>query len=168
MGAYQYLLTYCLAWYTGNGPEKYPKAVWQANGQGAWRLTIGERKRILTTHIFGVDINPQAVEVTKLSLLLKVLEGETDESLGRQTQMKLFDERALPNLDRNIKWGNSLVGSGYCTGSLISDPEEQKRVNPFDWKAAFPKIMKVGGFDCIIGNPPYSYRNATENLAASL
>ena len=47
-----------------------------------WRLTIGERKRILTTHVFGVDIDAQALEVTRLSLLLKLMEGETDESLG--------------------------------------------------------------------------------------
>jgi hypothetical protein len=44
-------------------------------------LTVAEKKRILTAHIFGVDIDRQAVEVTKLSLLLKVLEGENDESL---------------------------------------------------------------------------------------
>ena len=47
-----------------------------------WRLTIAEKKRILTTHIFGVDIDRQAVEVTKLSLLLKVLEGESTETLA--------------------------------------------------------------------------------------
>ena len=127
VGAYEHLLRYCLTWYTDNGPEKYPKAVWQANGQGAWRLTIGERKRILTTHIFGVDIDPQAVEVTKLSLLLKVLEGETDESLGKQTQMQLFDERALPNLDENIKCGNSLIGTDYRR--FIADDEERARIN---------------------------------------
>lgn len=153
LGAYQYLLSYCLKWYTENGPEKYGKAVWQSNGQGAWRLTVGERKRILTTHIFGVDIDPQAVEVTKLSLLLKVLEGETDESLGRQTQRKLFDDRALPNLDQNIKCGNSLIGSDYR--GLIADDEELTRIKPFDWNVAFPEAMQDGGFDCVIGNPPY-------------
>ena len=119
-------------------------------------MTIGERKRILTTHIFGVDIDPQAVEVTKLSLLLKVLEGETDESLGKQTQRKLFDDRALPNLDRNIKCGNSLIGADYCTGQLVAaDEEELKLVKPLDWKTAFPQAMQAGGFDCIVGNPPY-------------
>ncbi len=155
LGAYQHLLSYCLKWYTENGPEKHDKAVWQSNGQGAWRLTIGERKRILTTHIFGVDIDPQAVEVTKLSLLLKVLEGETDESLGKQTQRKLFDDRALPNLDQNIKCGNSLIGPDYFTGRLIPDDEALRRVNAFNWKTAFPEATASGGFDCIVGNPPY-------------
>ncbi len=152
LGAYQNLLNYCLKWYAENGPEKYGKAVWQSNGQGAWRLTIGERKRILTTHIFGVDIDPQAVEVTKLSLLLKVLEGETDESLGRQTQRKLFADRTLPNLDQNIKCGNSLVGRDYLNDHLLDDGEG---ANPFDWRHGFADAMKAGGFDCVIGNPPY-------------
>ena len=61
-----------------------------------WRLTTAERKRILLDHIYGVDIDPQAVEVTKLSLLLKVLEGENEQTLGKQ--LSLFQERALPDL----------------------------------------------------------------------
>ena len=100
-----------------------------------------------------MDIDAQAVEVTKLSLLLKVLEGETDQSL--HLGMLPFSDRALPNLADNIKCGNSLIGPDYFTGKLIADPDEMKRVNPFDWKQGFPDAMKAGGFDCIIGNPPY-------------
>ena len=118
-----------------------------------WRLTIPEKKRILTTHIFGVDIDPQAVEVAKLSLLLKVLEGEDDPSLSRQ--LELFHVRALPNLADNVKCGNSLIGPDYFTGQMILDPEEMKRVNAFEWNAEFPEAMKAGGFDCLIGNPPW-------------
>ncbi|MBN1888619.1 MAG: N-6 DNA methylase, partial [Thermoflexales bacterium] len=106
LGAYQCLLDHYLAWYATHNPEKHAKAVWQHGEE--WRLTTAEKKRILTTHIFGVDIDRQAVEVTKLSLLLKVLEGESDETLGKQ--LALFQERALPNLDQNIKCGNSLIG----------------------------------------------------------
>jgi hypothetical protein len=101
----------------------------------------------------AVDIDPQAVEVTKLSLLLKVLEGETDESFA--LSQLAFGERALPNLADNIKCGNSLIGSDYFTGKMFSDAEEMKRVNAFDWKQGFPDAMRDGGFDCIIGNPPY-------------
>ena len=121
-----------------------------------WRLTIPEKKRILTTHIFGVDIDPQAVEVAKLSLLLKVLEGEDEQSLG--PQLDLFPgstDRALPNLDQNIKCGNSLIGPDYFSGRIVHDPKEMKRVNAFDWNAEFPEAMRAGGFDCVIGNPPY-------------
>ena len=95
-GAYQCLLDYCLAWFIDHGPDKFKAAVFRDSRSGEWRLTIEEKKRVLTAHIFGVDIDHQAVEVTKLSLLLKVLEGENAETVGRQLQ--LFEERALPNL----------------------------------------------------------------------
>ena len=97
-------------------PDRFKKAVYKDVRSGQWRLTIEEKKRILTSHIFGVDIDHQAVEVTKLSLLLKVLEGENAETVGRQLQ--LFQERALPNLADNIKCGNSLIGPKYFTGRI--------------------------------------------------
>jgi SAM-dependent methyltransferase len=152
LGAYRCLLDHCLKWYIDKGPEKYPEAVCSARA-GDWRLTNAEKKRILTTHVFGVDIDPQAVEVSKLSLLLKVLEGESAETIGET--MRLFHERALPNLADNIKCGNSLIGPDYFTGKLIPDPEEFARVNAFDWQREFPAAMKAGGFACVIGNPPY-------------
>jgi adenine-specific DNA methylase len=118
-------------------------------------LTTAERKRILLINIYGVDIDSQAVEVTKLSLLLKVLEGETGESLNQQR--KLFHERALPNLGGNIKCGNSLIGPDFYEGKQMNmlDTEETHRVNVFDWQTEFPEIFKAGGFDAVIGNPPY-------------
>jgi hypothetical protein len=76
-----------------------------------WRLTIADRKRILLNNIYGVDIDPQAVEVTKLSHLLKVLEGETSQSIAPLFSM--FHERALPDLGDNIKCGNSLSGPDF-------------------------------------------------------
>jgi hypothetical protein len=161
LGAYQCLIDHSLSWYLDNKPDAHKKAVYKDVRSGLWRLTIEEKKRILTTHIFGVDIDPQAVEVSKLSLLLKVLEGETDQSFGEQ--MKIFQERALPSLADNIKCGNSLIGPDYFTGKLLTDPEELKRVNPFDWNREFPDASKAGGFDCIIGNPPYLYSAAQEN-----
>lgn len=153
LGAFQRLLDHCFGWYVEHDPNKHKKAVYKDPRNGQWRLTIEEKKRILTTHIFGVDIDPQAVEVSKLSLLLKVLEGETDQSL--HLGLLPFSDRALPNLADNIKCGNSLIGPDYFTGKLIADPEEMHRVNPFDWRQGFPRAMRAGGFDCIIGNPPY-------------
>ena len=81
-----------------------------------WRLTTGERKRILLDHIHGVDIDTQAVEVTKLSLLLKVLEEESQESLK---QLQLIHERALPDLGQNVKCGNSLIGPDFYHNQQI-------------------------------------------------
>ena len=104
-----------------------------------------------------MDIDPQAVETTKLSLLLKVLEGETNESLERQ--WRYFHQRALPDLGRNIKCGNSLIGPDFYNGQQMSllDDDERYRINVFDWHAEFPEIMKAGGFDAVIGNPPYGF-----------
>ncbi|MEA2045295.1 MAG: TaqI-like C-terminal specificity domain-containing protein [Euryarchaeota archaeon] len=129
--------------------------VFQAQG-GEWKLTIEERRRILLNNIYGVDIDPQAVEVTKLSLHLKVLEGENEETLSKQ--LKLFQERALPDLRQNIKCGNSLIGPDFYDGqSTLLDEEEMYRVNAFDWGAEYPEIMDKGGFDAVIGNPPYIF-----------
>ena len=74
-------------------------------------MTTAEKKRILLNNIFGVDIDPQAVEVTKLSLLLKMLEHESKESIDQQVKLGL--EGVLPNLDDNIKCGNSLIGPDF-------------------------------------------------------
>jgi hypothetical protein len=155
LGAYRLLLDHCLKWYMENNPKKHPTAVQRNQRTGEWRLMIEEKKRILTTHIFGVDIDSQAVEVTKLSLLLKVLEGETSETIHED--FLISKKRALPNLADNIKCGNSLIGSDYFTGTMFPDPDELKRVNPFDWRQGFPDAMQSGGFDCIIGNPPYIF-----------
>ncbi len=154
LGAYQYLLTWHLEYYLAAGPAKHKKEVCQTSG-GEWRLSTGERKRILLDNLFGVDIDSQAVEVTKLSLLLKVLEGESQQSLDRQ--LKLFRERALPDLDGNIKCGNSLIAPDFYQGgqSTLFDDENRFRTNAFDWSAGFPVIMQAGGFDAVIGNPPY-------------
>jgi hypothetical protein len=153
LGAYQQLLDWYRAYYEQNDPEKWAAAkvppIYQA-GAGGWKLTLAERKRILLDHIFGVDIDTQAVEVTKLSLLLRVLEGEKN--------LVLFHhERALPDLAGNIKCGNSLIGPDFYKGRQLAmfDEEERFRINAFDWHAEFPEVFKDGGFDAVIGNPPY-------------
>ena len=156
--AYQHLLDWYRDRYVEGGPEKRARGkksvLYQAAG-GEWRLTTAERKRILLNSIFGVDIDPQAVEVTKLSLLLKVLEGESGETL--MNQLKLFHDRALPDLSGNIRCGNSLIGPDFYERTLpgLIDDEELWRINAFEWVNEFPDIFASGGFDAVIGNPPY-------------
>jgi hypothetical protein len=154
IGAYTYLLDYHRDLYVKDGPQKHAKEIYQGAG-GHWYLTTQEKKRILLNNIYGVDIDSQAVEVTKLSLLLKVLEGENQDSLTRQ--LKIWRERALPDLGNNIKCGNSLIGPDFYHNKQMSllDDEERYRLNVFDWNSEFPGIMKSGGFDNVIGNPPY-------------
>jgi hypothetical protein len=160
--AYQYLLDWYLAQYLDDDAVRHARAGRIIEGAGGWRLTTEERKAILLTHIYGVDIDPQAVEVTKLSLLLKVLEGEDEESLGTQLAMSIAGRaRVLPDLGRNIRCGNSLIGSDFYAGEQLSlglvDEETMYRINAFDWDApqGFGKAMAAGGFDAVIGNPPY-------------
>jgi len=200
LGAYTYLLNYHLDWYISNGPGTWTKKknppIYQVpssthseyvfshrrNGDaifsGDYKLTVSEKKRILLNNIFGVDIDPQAVEVTKLSLLLKVLEGENSQTL--ENQYRLFHERALPDLANNIKCGNSLIGPDFfdnldpsvCHSRAGGNLDDlRQKINPFDYHAEFPQIFsrknleaqrrsavggpKADGFDAVIGNPPY-------------
>jgi len=160
IGAYQFLLDWHRDEYINDGTEKWSKGkvprIYQSQ-KGEWRLTTDERKRILLNNLYGVDIDHQAVEVTKLSLLLKVLEGEDEQSIGKQ--MLLFQERVLPDLSDNIKCGNSLIGPDFYNNQQLDvfDEEEVYRVNAFDWNDEFAEIMKNGGFDAVIGNPPYIF-----------
>jgi len=146
IGAYQCLLDYHKNYYSENGkPSKGNK---DNPVTPAGNLTTAEKKRILINNIFGVDIDVNAVEVTKLSLLLKCMEGETSASIAHQLSM--FHERVLPTLDNNIKDGNSLVDTDFYSKEL--DFGFEKKIKPFNWKKGFPEIET---FDVVIGNPPY-------------
>ena len=160
IGAYQHLLDWHRDWYVADDPEKHARARAPRLYRGAagdWRLTTGEKKRILLANIYGVDIEPQAVEVTKLSLLLKVLEGESKETVNNQ--LRFFHQRALPDLGGNIKCGNSVIGPDFYQDRQLTFLEEDQlyRVNPFDWEREFPEVLgdADAGFDVIVGNPPY-------------
>lgn len=159
LGAYQYLLDWHLHWYTSTEPQKWTKGKNPAVCEiiGGWQLTTSKKKEILLNNIFGVDIDAQAVEMTKLSLLLKVLEGETHETIS--SQLSLWHERVLPDLGKNIQCGNSLIGPDYYENMQFSmefiDDDERYRVNAFDWERTFPNVFREGGFDAVIGNPPY-------------
>ena len=155
--AYQQLLNYHLDYYSSEKVRKQAlknSRIYET-GKNVYKLTIEEKQRILLNNIYGVDIDGQAVEVTKLSLYLKLLENE-----GRETQGQLFkfsDIKLLPSLDSNIKCGNSLVSSDYYHEKDLSlfDDEAMRKINTFDWDKEFPEVFAQGGFDCVIGNPPY-------------
>jgi len=85
-------------------------------------------KEILQNNIFGVDLNKESVEITKLSLWLKTADKN----------------KTLATLENNIKCGNSLIDDVEISGELA-----------FDWEKEFPQVFKNGGFDVVVGNPPY-------------
>ncbi|TSC67698.1 MAG: putative type IV restriction endonuclease, partial [Parcubacteria group bacterium Gr01-1014_73] len=93
---------------------------------------------ILLENIFGVDLDPQAVEVTRLNLLINALS----------------ERRKMPPLDKNIKNGNSLIsGTDKELEKYFGKNYRDKK--PFNWQEEFPEVFKQGGFDVVIGNPPY-------------
>ena len=99
-------------------------------------LTRIEREQILLDCIHGVDINPQAVTVAQLSLLLKLQENQPP------------SQQPLPDLSRNIRCGNAVIDEDF-------EWNNSSQSNPLSWQKAFPNILQSGGFNIIIGNPPY-------------
>ena len=85
-------------------------------------------KEILQNNIFGVDLNKESVEITKLSLWLKTADKN----------------KTLASLENNIKCGNSLIDDAEIAGEMA-----------FDWEKEFPEVFENGGFDIVVGNPPY-------------
>ena len=138
-------------------------------GPGQWRLTTNERLRILSRNIFGVDQDRKAVHRARLALWLTALEGESPASA-------LADETNL-DLRQNIQSADALLGDAFTVDQLpvfqralppanLSGSCRQREADPqhatsagsqpaLDWGQAFPKIQREGGFDVVIGNPPY-------------
>ena len=163
VGAYQYLLDWHLDYYYKEERRESSEKkglIYKDDKTREYKLSIEEKRRILLANIYGVDIDGQAVEVTKLSLFLKLLENE-GKALSKEGQASLFKTsditKILPSLTHNIKCGNSLIGSDYYKEKNLSllGIEEQRKVNAFDWDVEFVDVFKCRGFDCVIGNPPY-------------
>ncbi|GAB4378592.1 MAG: hypothetical protein Kow00121_30870 [Elainellaceae cyanobacterium] len=143
LAAYQVLLDWHLHQYVAIRAQDHP-AVIQQRQDGQWQLTQAERTRILLSCIYGLDIDPQAVTVTKLSLWLKWSEGNAD-----------LSSTTFPDLSRNIQVGNALIGADFCPNHATDRATAIASAQPFDWHQAFPEILQAGGFDVVIGNPPY-------------
>lgn len=152
--AYQALLDHYRDWYVKDGVEKHVGPRLYEAGQGRFELTLDERRRVLLQHVYGVDIDEQAVEVARFSLLLKLIERETADSI--KAYMTQHKTPALPSLDANIQRGNSLVTTKTLKDVYPRNATELvPKIVPFDWENAFPFLNKRGGFSAIIGNPPY-------------
>lgn len=146
---YDLLLKHHESYYRDH-PEKAKRGD-LSNRAGEKVLSLKKRQEILTNNIYGVDIDYQATEVTQLSLYLKLLENVTT---NEAFQFTLLKEKILPNLGNNIVCGNSLIGTDINEGSLFPDIDESK-LKPMNFEDVFPAVMKRGGFDAVVGNPPY-------------
>jgi adenine-specific DNA-methyltransferase len=153
LGVYDSLLRYHAAFYNSYGKKEIARAAGcLENADGSFTLTVKQRREILRNNVFGVDVDAQAVEVAQLSLALKLLEDATT-ATARAFQPKL-GEKILPDMTRNIVCGNSLIDHDILDGQLFERSEERK-LNPMSYEDKFPDIMRRGGFDAIVGNPPY-------------
>ncbi|MBV6515358.1 MAG: Type IIS restriction enzyme Eco57I [Planctomycetes bacterium] len=171
IAALEFLMRHCANYFRDNPNEAEESQV--VNGRrervrlafkapdGDWHLSTEFRAKLLTSCIHGIDIDQQAVEVTVMSLYIKMLEGKLP-------QQQFLRERMLPPLDNNIRCGNSLIDPQELEdhldnlhGELFAEltDDEKFRINPFDWKSETKGFGRVfadaQGFDCIIGNPPY-------------
>lgn len=150
--AYEKLLEYYTEWYVENNPDSHD-SVYELGGE--WRLTLEARREVLENHIFGVDIDPLAVEVARFSLLLKILEDQPNAAI--EHYITNHGTPILPDLGENIKNGNSLVDETFHD-QIMGDPNQEEiiqEVYPFDYDSQFPSVFQDGGFSVIIGNPPY-------------
>ena len=136
--AYQYLIDCCVEWYTIHNPGYLLQL-----SDGRKKLPLVDKKNILTKCIYGVDIDIHAVEVSKFSLLIKLIENEIPASVYECVPI-------LPDLSENIKNGNSLISRTDLGEDEIS-LELLKGINPFEWE----EINNGQKFDVIVGNPPY-------------
>lgn len=111
--------------------------------------SLDSRRQIISNNIYGVDLNEESVEITKLSLFLKLA-----------TSSGVREGFKLPNLDKNIKCGNSIVDDESIAGDKA-----------FNWKEEYPEVFSNNGFDLVIGNPPYikesKNKDAFEGLKGS-
>lgn len=144
---YDYLVEYVKEWYL-----KYEPSHLLEIGNNEFSLPFEDKKQILLSCIYGIDIDPNAVEVAKFSLLLKLLEKETAPTL-------VDKERLLPYLDENIKQGNALVDFNHIQKIELND-DDRYEISPFNWEFA----NGVKTFDVIIGNPPYVSTEDMVNL----
>ncbi len=151
LSAFQYLIDYHLRFYEAHLDEAKMESMFPEltrTADGGFRLSIWRKTKILANNLCGVDLDSQAVEITMMNLYLKALEGEK----GLPNRQHL-----LPSLMSNIRCGNSLVSADIHENGSLS-VEQRRAVNPFDWSSStngFGEILAGGGFDAILGNPPY-------------
>ncbi|WP_459660424.1 hypothetical protein ACL9Z5_003217 [Acinetobacter calcoaceticus] len=156
LSVFDYLLNYYLNYYISDLNKSISNNKIYESYNKDWKLNYIEKRRILITHIRGVDIDHNATEVAKFSLLLKLIEDETAENL--KYFVKESATPALPELDDYILSGNSLVSNSelfeYNPNYSL---EAIEKINPFDFTIGFSKEFSNSdpGFDVIVGNPPY-------------
>ena len=150
IGTFAYLLQIISAYWQKN-PKDAKKYMLEIR-DGVPHLSMKYKREMLINCLYGVDIDPQAVEVAQLSLYLKLMEDETTHS-AHQQQIEM-GAALLPSLSSNIVVGNSLV-TIEDDGDDLFALDKLKAAKSLNFKTVFAPIFRNNGFDLIIGNPPY-------------
>ena len=117
-------------------------------------LNINGRRKLINNCIYGVDINPEAVEVSKMSLCLRLIDNYSPEDFDA---VGLLGSQILKGIGANIRCGNTLVGTDIEQHfpAIVDNMRELQETNAFNWESSFPSVFENGGFDFVVGNPPY-------------
>lgn len=162
LGAYSYILAYHENWYLAHKSDKSYKNDFYITKGGELKVNLDKRGDILRNNLFGVDIDQEATEVAIMSLYLKMLDDGFDKGAK---DLFFIKGHVLPDMTNNIKCGNSLIGTDYFDGRLEFTHDEFIKIKPFDWDKEFADVFKNGGFDCVIGNPPWGASLTDSELA---
>ncbi|MCI8347628.1 MAG: N-6 DNA methylase [Bacilli bacterium] len=159
VSALQELCSVCIELFK-NGKYEKEYENWFVNDDEIY-LTMNAKRQLIINCIYGIDYDLNAVEVTKMSLALKIID---DTPINLLKTVGAFDQNILHSIQKNILLGNTLVEKnieGLSTDELIS-------IRPINIKEEFNDITSTGGFDYIIGNPPYVetkyYKSASSKM----
>ena len=147
--AYRTLLEWNLDWLTSNLPVMNASNV--VLTQEGWKLTFSRCQSILANQLFGVDLDPIAVEVMRRTLWLIMFESAAPESRPDPPIL------SWSHFKSNFKTGHSLIGCSFADVQASNDCSTpvSRDVQGFDWRREFCQVFEQGGFDLVIGNPPY-------------
>lgn len=153
---FEYIEVQLIESYKQNPTLKYKKLFYQHGEEII--LTIEGKRHIIKNCIYGIDIDPEAYEVAKMALSLKIIDNL--DFFDSYQELGIFGSKILNSVGENIKCGNTLIDSDIMEKypQIVNDEEQLFRTNPFDWKSedGFNDIFQSkGGFDFIVGNPPY-------------
>lgn len=153
---FDYLQDILVDYYTQNPSTDYNAFFFQ--NSDITTLTIEGKRQLISNCIYGVDIDPEAVEVARMSLSLKVV--DSSEYYENYQEIGIYGSQILNNIGNNIKCGNTLVSTDISEKypQILSDQDQLFRTNAFNYNSVngFSEIFDAkGGFDFIIGNPPY-------------
>ncbi len=161
LAAFRVLVDWHLQWYVAHEPDRRPEDV--VLTEHGWKLT-GERcQSLVDNHLYGVDLDAAAIVVARRTLWLTLLDSSA--GLVPSRAIDTDAERRIPHL----RQGHSLIGLAFGDAPVVG--EELPSSNGLNWGELFPQIAARGGFDIVLGNPPYrrerNFKCELDDIAAT-